>query len=214
MKNKHNLILLFFFSLSLICKSDTWIARPYYVYFSENKGYKLVVTARKYPAKYFRWKMYMKSDKPDKLYKKEKRKFLRSITKTDTTAISCRGLFYRISGVDTVLVWDKPFPNEYNPVIAIISDDGSSVVTFDNFGSCGYGLNVMVVYNGIGNVVKSFKLDEISPIPLDEYNKSVSSLNWRRETRFIDNERIEIEFRNNQKQISKRIFNTKQLIFE
>jgi hypothetical protein len=97
--------------------------------------------------------------------------------------------------------------NKVSPVYVIVANDGSSVATFDNWYSTGYGENVFVIYDEEGNALKTCKLEEISPFPLDEYMISVTSIHWRKPTRYVNNKNIEIHFINSENQIIERNYN-------
>ena len=139
---------------------------------------------------------------------------MRNITEQDTIRIPCTAELYQINGADSVLIWERPLLNEVCPVYAIVANDGSSIATFDNWYSTGYGVNVFVVYDEKGNAKKTYKLEEISPFPLNDYMMTISSLHWNIGEKYIDNGRIEIIFgAEDDRQISK-IYNIKKLEFE
>lgn len=126
----------------------------------------------------------------------------------------CTAELYQIKGTDTVLVWKVKMLNDNCPIYAIVANDGSSVATFDNWYSIGYGVNVFVVYNKKGEARKTYKLEEFTPFPLNEYSMSISSLYWRKDVRFIDNYRIEIVFENENKKLINKIYSINNLEFE
>jgi hypothetical protein len=97
----------------------------------------------------------------------------------------------------------------------MVSNDGKYLVTFDNWYSIGYGVDVMAYYNRKGELIKRYMLDHISPFPLNTYQISVSSL-WRRcGQEFIDDERISICFIDENENKEQRIYNlSKQKIEE
>ncbi len=79
-------------------------------------------------------------------------------------------------------VWSDKLVNEVAPVDALVKDDGSHVVTFDNWHSTGFGENVVVIYGTEGKPIRSFALENILPSYfLDGFGRSVSSLHWRDE---------------------------------
>jgi len=81
-------------------------------------------------------------------------------------------------------VWTAPLVNETGPVDAIVSAQGLAV-TFDNWHSVGYGGDVVVIYDSMGQVVRSLGLEDILPgyyvraLPM-----SVSSRYWGAEHGF------------------------------
>jgi hypothetical protein len=179
--------------VSLISKADTWDVPKVKTYYSENMEYKLIITPRIISDKYYIWRFYSDDRHPQtKKFLRKKDKFMRTITPQDTVLIPCTAELYRINGIDSIQIWRKSLLNNICPVHAIVSNDGSSISTFDNWYSIGYGANVFVVYNEKGEAKKTYKLDEITPFPLNDYYMTISSLHWLRGVKFIDNVRIEI----------------------
>ncbi len=214
---RHPIYLLILFGLlvSMIAKADTWDSPRVKTYYSDNKKFKLIITPRQTSDKYYLWDYYKSNNHPQtKKILRKKEKFMRSISAQDTILIPCKGELYRIEGTDTILIWERTLLNDVCPVYAIVANDGSSIATFDNWYSIGYGVNVFVVYDEKGNAKKTYKLDEISPFPLNDYSMSISSLYWRKDVRYIDNEKIEIVFATDDNKTTKRIYNLKRLEFE
>jgi len=214
---RHPIYLLILFGLlvSMIAKADTWDSPRVKTYYSDNKKFKLIITPRQTSDKYYLWDYYKSNNHPQtKKILRKKEKFMRSISAQDTILIPCKGELYRIEGTDTILIWERTLLNDVCPVYAIVANDGSSIATFDNWYSTGYGVNVFVVYDEKGNAKKTYKLDEISPFPLNDYSMSISSLYWRKDVRYIDNEKIEIVFATDDNKTTKRIYNLKRLEFE
>jgi hypothetical protein len=215
MNKKLFILISVLFLIPPIVKADVWDTPKEKVYYSENKSFKLIVIPTIIPEKYYQWNYFINSQVPfNKAGQRRKKHLLESITESDTILIPCHGKLYRISGADTILIWERKLLNDNCPVHAIVSNDGSSVVTFDNWYSAGYGVNVMVIYNEIGDAKKTYKLEEITPYPLNDYTRTISSIWWRSGVRYINNDKIEIDFRNEKDIIIKRTYNTKQLIFE
>ncbi len=199
----------------MITMADEWELPRVETYYSENKQYKLVITPKYTPDKYYKWNYYKSNKHPQtkKLLRKEE-KFMSNISGNDTIQIPCIAGLYRINETDSVLIWQKSMLNDDCPVFAIVANDGSSIATFDNWFSTGYGVNVFVVYNEKGEAQRTYKLEEISPYPLNDYPMSITRICWRNEVRFIDNERIEIVFETQKKLQTIRVYNTKSLKFE
>jgi len=214
-RHLHSFLILFGILVSINAKADTWELPSVKVYYSENKEYKLVITPIIIPDKYYPWDYYKSNRHPQtKKILRKKEKFMQNISGQDTILIPCTAELYRIIEPDSVLIWKRTLLNYYSPVHAIISNDGSSIATFDNWFSTGYGGNVFVVYNEKGDAKKTYKLEEISPFPLNNYSMSISSIYWRSMVRFVDNERIEVIFESEDKKQIKRIYNTRILEFE
>lgn len=203
------------FFVSMTAKADTWDNPRVKTYYSENKEFKLIITPKMTSEKYYLWDYYKTNKHPQtKKILKKKEKFMQNISVQDTIRIPCTAGLYKINGADSILIWERPLLNEVCPVYAIVANDGSSIATFDNWYSTGYGVNVFVVYDKKGNAKKTYKLEEISPFPLNDYSMSISSLYWRKYVRYIDNERIEIILETDDNKTTKRIYNLKRLEFE
>jgi len=214
--NKNTIILglLLLFSTGII-KADLWEDYKVTEYFSVNKKYRLVVTPTFTPEKYFKWKNFeMTKAIHNKGIDKRRAKFFKTLTAKDTVLIPCHGRLFCITGTDTVLIWERKLLNNICPVSAIVSNDGSSIITFDNWFTSGYGGNVMVVYNEKGDAKRTYSLSEISPYPLNDYHTSVSSIWWKSDAKFINKGKVEIEFCTEKKEKTKRLYNTEHLEFE
>jgi len=201
--------------ISMTANADIWDIPRVTTYHSENKEFKLIITPKMTPDKYNLWNYYKTNKHPQtKRILRQKDKFMRNISEHDTIIIPCIAELYKMIGVDSVLIWKRPLLNQVCPVYAIVANDGSSIATFDNWYSIGYGVNVFVIYDEKGNAKKTYKLEEITPFPLNDYSMSVSSLYWRKDVRYIDNDRIEIIFETNDNRTAIRIYNLKRLEFD
>jgi hypothetical protein len=215
LRHPHYFLILLGILVSMIVKADVWESPSVKTYYSENKEYKLVITPKMTTDKYYLWDYYKSNRHPQtKKILRKKEKFIQNISGQDTIQIPCTAELYRINGKDSVSIWKKSLLNNYCPVYAIVANDGSSIATFDNWYSTGYGVNVFVIYNEKGEAKRTYKLEEISPFPLNDYSMSISSLYWNKNVRFIDNERIEIVFETKNKELKKKVYNTKKLEFE
>jgi len=233
---QYNILIFIGILVTTIAKADEWFMPQVSAYYSENNEYKLIVTPTFFPENYFRY-LY-KSDKRPK-----SKRILRKIEELEQGITPCVAELYKESETGSVLIWKKPLLNDICPIHAIVANDGSSVATFDNWYSMGYGKNIFVVYDEKGEAKRSYKLEEISPFPLDDYMKSVVSLWWNNsgsfksdswiwnnletfrnrgtfpsylanDCIFIDNERIEIIFDSKENIQRRRIYNVKSLEFE
>lgn len=215
LRHPHYLFILIGLFVSMIAKADVWDNPRIKTYYSESKEYKLIITPKVIPDKYYQWD-YFKSNKYPQTKKnlRRKEKFMQNISGQDTILIPCTAELYQINKTDSVLVWKRTLLNDICPVNAIIANDGSSVATFDNWYSTGYGVNVFVVYDEKGNAKKTYKLEEISPFPLNDYMMTISSLYWNIGEKYIDNEKIEIIFSTEDDRTISRIYNIKKLDFE
>ena len=87
------------------------------------------------------------------------------------------------------VVWKRELVNDVSPVTALVTSDGSHVVTFDNWHSEGYGADVVVIYGPEGTLVASFGLaDLLSKEHFASLPRSVSSILWGGEHRFDETE--------------------------
>ncbi|RYE65035.1 MAG: hypothetical protein EOO81_13220, partial [Oxalobacteraceae bacterium] len=83
------------------------------------------------------------------------------------------------------VVWESRIANEVAPVLAIVRDDGSYTVTFDDWHSVGFGPNVVVIYGPGGERIRALALaDVVPPDYINALPHSVSSIRWRGEPRF------------------------------
>lgn len=106
------------------------------------------------------------------------------------------GLFeMRDSGGTWTTLWFEPLANHVAPVDALIADDGSHVLTFDNWGSIGRGDDVIVIYDHAGMIVRSMKLTDLVPESyVDALPHSVSSLSWKGGMHFsADRKAVELD---------------------
>jgi hypothetical protein len=85
----------------------------------------------------------------------------------------------RTKGSAFEMVWSRPLLNDVAPVVAIVSDDGKFVATFDNWHSTGYGPHALVIYGPAGDPVKKLGLLEFLQEPeIEKLRRSVSSVSW------------------------------------
>lgn len=86
-------------------------------------------------------------------------------------------------------IWSNSLSNDVSPVSAMVTNSGRYVVTFDNWQTVGYGNDVIVIYDGKGELVRNFALtDLISKVHMNSLPRSVSSLNWAGKHEFSDDE--------------------------
>lgn len=63
---------------------------------------------------------------------------------------------------------------------ALVSGRHGVFVTFDNWHEMGHGDDVMVIYNGTGDLVRKYSLQDFFSGPeIDDLPRSVSSIDWR-----------------------------------
>lgn len=71
--------------------------------------------------------------------------------------------------------------NQWSPLFIVVTDDGD-LFTFDNWGTLGYGDNVVAVYSSNGELKKSYTLKELYSDDNFEKvlkNRSMSSIHWQ-----------------------------------
>lgn len=179
---------------SFVVMADSWAPPRTKDYYSKDKTYFVRIVPRTVPVKFWKWM----NAKP-----RQKRRF----TPVDTTIIPCHAIMYKKTKMGDSLVWKKNLINEVAPVSAFVSNDGKYIVTFDNWHSMGYGVDVMVYYDNQGSLIKRHMLEDISPFPINTYSMSVSSIWWRCDIKFLDNHRLEICFRDENEAVATRIYN-------
>jgi len=215
LQNQRYILTLLGILVPIISKADSWVSASVKTYYSENKEYKLIVTPRIVSDKYYQWSYYKSNKYPQtKSAIRKKERFMRDITTQDTILIPCTAELYRENETESFLIWKKTMLNDICPVYAIVANDASSIATIDNWYSTGYGVNIFVVYNENGEAKRTYKLEEITPFPLNDYKRTISSLHWNTNFKFIDNERIEIVFETIENLQNKRVYNTKSFEFE
>ncbi|MGN2254860.1 hypothetical protein ACFWZ4_15900 [Frateuria sp. GZRe12] len=75
-------------------------------------------------------------------------------------------------------VWNAPLVNDVAPASAIVSSAGR-VVTFDNWGSMGYGDDAIVIYDVRGKPMRALGLEDFLPKTyIEALPTSVSSIWW------------------------------------
>lgn len=94
------------------------------------------------------------------------------------------------------LVWQMPLVNDVAPVSVLLANDASSIVTFDNWHSAGYGDDVVVIYDRKGDVVRKLSLEQILPAAYtNNLPRSVSSRWWGYGHALVDGDRhVELKF--------------------
>ena len=77
------------------------------------------------------------------------------------------------------VVWKRTLVNDVSPVAALVTSDGSHVVTFDNWHNMGYGGDVIVIYGPEGKLVASLGLSGfLSTEQIARLPRTMSSIQW------------------------------------
>ena len=163
----------------------------------------LKVVPVSFPKKYYKWL----TAKP-----KKKKRF----SAQDTTTIPCHAILYKLNGQqDTVEIWNKKLINKVSPVFALVSNDGKRVVTLDNWHSMGYGNEVLVVYDEVGELVRKYQLEDFSVFTLNDYYITVSSIWWRCGVELINKEyKIKLCMQTEDERTSSVLYNLNTYSFE
>lgn len=92
----------------------------------------------------------------------------------------CKGALYKIDEKGNYhQLWIIRLSNEASPVSVIVSNNGSYIVTFDNWHSVGFGDDVVVIYGSDGRLIKKFGLEDIiSDEEINRIPRSISSRWW------------------------------------
>ena len=84
--------------------------------------------------------------------------------------------------------------NEICPVSAFLSNNAKHFLTFDNWYSAGYGDHVIVEYDSIGDLEKHYRLIDLSPFPINNYQITISSIWWNGGAKKKDDNHVELCF--------------------
>jgi hypothetical protein len=162
----------------LMVFADSWPLPTPQKYYSENKRYYIEVIPRVLESdlKYFE----------DKVAKKEP-----AGSKPGVKDNYCKGIFYKQEeGGKYLKVWGIRLSNDVAPTVALVSDSGEYVVTFDNWHSVGFGDNVVVIYGQGGRIIKKMGLSDIVP-PNARLPRSASSIWWGGK-HYIDEQKLQL----------------------
>ena len=177
--------------------ADIWASPETKEYYSSDSTFFVRIYPTDIPEKYYKWL---------RATPRKKRRF----QPTDTLVTPCYARMYKVVNGRDSLIWQQKLINRVAPVTAIVSNDGKFLVTFDNWHSMGYGVDVMAYYNEKGELIKRYMLEDISPFPINTYGISIYSIWWRCGQEFIDNQRISICFNDENNQTIKRVYNLEE----
>ena len=105
-----------------------------------------------------------------------------SMNTDGSTAKTARCRFFRYSEEKkTYEFWrEHDLVNDTLPCDVLTPNDGSFLVTFDDYFGMGTSANTVVVYDSSGRMLKKWALDDIlSDVEIRELPASVSSIHWR-----------------------------------
>ena len=187
--------------------ADEWIKENKKTYTSQNGIYELIIEPTYIP------KNYEKEIKKRKIHPE---KFLNK-PMTDTIT-PCHAILYKKLGNFGLpeLIWEKELVNPIAPYEAMITNDGKYIVTFNDWGKLGYGENVMVVYGENGDLLKQYRLHEITNLSESQLSVSVTSIWWYLgyETYSEQPDKLKVLVLDKNAKIEQRIYNLSILKFE
>ena len=195
------LLLLAMLGCPLHMLADSWSIPLPHDYYNADSSYFLRVVPLYIPPKYHQWQQA----KP-----KRKARFIPQ----DTLVVPCHAMLYQRTANGPHVVWKQDLINRVAPTAVLVSNDGRYVVTFDNWSSMGYGVDVMVVYDHQGYLLKRYNLEQISPFPINLYTKTISSLWCRCETAFTTPNQLSICFLTQDRRTQIRLYSLAELAFE
>jgi hypothetical protein len=103
----------------------------------------------------------------------------------------CRGTLFEKKNDKLVERWSIPRVKEVAPASALVANDGSYVVTFDNWHSVGYGDDVVVIYDSDGRLWRKYGLEELFPEwHLSYIPTSATSRRWGGEHRLDEENQL------------------------
>ncbi len=177
--------------------ADSW-GRPHPIrYYSENGNYMLLVFPKASVSDYISWH----ASSPG-----TEQRFIN----TETHEVPCHAVLFKVHENDTTEIYQTKLINRLAPANAIVCNEGKSFFTFDNWGRVGTGPSVMVIYDENGELLNQYSLKEISPIPIENYMKTTSSIWWRCHAKYTDTNTVEIHFCDIREDIFPKSFNVKE----
>jgi hypothetical protein len=200
------IVFLIFTGLNLI--ADEYVSPLPMECFSQNNIYKLVIFPRTVPDNYEK-EMLKREKKPDK-YK--------NIPISDTIR-PCKAILYKRSGVfdmDYELIWEVQLENPEMPDHAFVSNDGSFIITIDDYYANGRSENGFVIYDANGRFLKKYSLSTFSPFAFTELYQTVMTTQWfvGIEHFSINPDKIKILIHDRKYNIEKIVYNVTRLEFE
>lgn len=151
--------------VGLSLAADTWRMPTVEDFFSANRSFRLRITPAPIQSQLAFWE-----DGPDRAHPGQR---------GPSAPVPARAVLgvKRWWGYRTIRAFD--LVNPVAPVDALVSDDGSRIVTFDDWHSMGFGSNVVVLYDHEGRLVRKLALaDFLSPGDIDVLPRSASSIWW------------------------------------
>jgi len=204
---KATLTSIFLLLVSQMIMADEWNKAYRKTYTSQNGIYELVIEPTYIPKNYEK-EIQKRKMNPEKYHNRPMK----------DSIIPCHARLYKKTkniGLPD-LVWEKELVNPISPYEAMITNDGKYVITFDDWYNLGFGENVMVVYGENGELLKQYRLHEITNIPENQLSVSVTSIWWYfgHETYSENPDKVKILIIYNVSSIEKRIYNLDSLEFD
>ncbi len=108
-------------------------------------------------------------------------------------SLKCLGHLERLEGPQFTTVWRAPLVNPVNPLNALVSNDGTRVITFDTW--FGVGKDPIVIYGPRGELIRRHTLESLDLNRFTEWgsdghegaliDQSVSSIYWNSSAEMI-----------------------------
>lgn len=158
--------------MAATCGADSWSLPEEATYTSGDGRWRLTVTPRELSSQlaYFEDKAAAKDKADERPGGNE----------------NANALLQRRAGQGWTTVWKKALVNDVAPVEALVSSTGQTA-TLDNWGMRGRGDDTVVIYDVTGLPVCSLGLYDLFPaVVVDNFPRSVSSIQWRTTSRFSD----------------------------
>ncbi len=184
------ILLILFFLLPQTSRADVWEAVDCAIYFSNDRRHFVKIVPACIQA--IESKKRRKRQVPD----------------------SCSGIGYQ-RRAPVAIVYSSDLPehplyyfnlvNALTPAQAFLSNDGKVLVTIDDWGGRGTSREVLALYRE-GKRINNYALPEISPVSVDEYYRSISSIHWFGGLEF-SNDKLIISFRTRSRDTIRRSFN-------
>jgi hypothetical protein len=127
-------------------KADVWALPEIKNYYNSDSTFYIRIFPQNIPEKYFKWV---------EASAKKKKEFQAA----DSLITPCYAQMYMVKAEGDSLIWEKKLINRVAPMTAIVSNDGKCLVTFDNWASMGYGVDVMAYYNEKGELIERHMLE-------------------------------------------------------
>lgn len=203
-----SIFIIFLIFTGLKLSADEYVSPVPMEYYSQNNIYRLVIYPRTVPDKYEK-EMRKRERKPDKYI---------NVPFNDTIE-PCKAILYKKSGIfdmDYEQIWEIELENPEVPDYAFVPNDGSFVITIDDYYSNGRTENAFVIYDTNGMFLKKYYLSDFSPFAHNELTQTVMTTPWfvGIEHFSFSPDKIKILIHDREFNIEKIVYNIDRLEFE